>query len=80
MEWVDLGHLEMLQWAKENGCPWDKLTCTWAAKEGHLKVLKWARENGCPWDEETYYVAEEYGHHEVVKWAKENASEEKKPE
>jgi hypothetical protein len=45
------GHLEVLKWARENGCPWDEKTCAHAARGGHLKVLKWARENGCPWDE-----------------------------
>ena len=47
------GHLEMLKWARENGCPWDEDTCANAAKGGHLEVLKWARENDCPWDEWT---------------------------
>ena len=47
------GHLEVLKWARANGCPWDEATCAWAAKYGHLEVLKWARENGCPWDEWT---------------------------
>jgi len=47
------GHLEVLKWARENGCPWDEETCAYAAKGGHLEVLKWARENGCPWDEWT---------------------------
>jgi len=45
------GHLEVLKWARENGCPWDERTCANAAEGGHLEVLKWARENGCPWDE-----------------------------
>ena len=43
------GQLEMLQWARGNGCPWDKWTCAWAAKGGHFKMLQWARENGCRW-------------------------------
>ena len=48
------GHLEVLKWARANGCPWgNEKTCTFAAKGGHLAVLKWARENGCPWDERT---------------------------
>ena len=42
------GHLEVLQWAHANGCPWDAGTCMFAAKGGHLKVLQWARANGCP--------------------------------
>ena len=47
------GHLEVLKWARENGCPWDERTCRGAAECGHLEVLKWARDNGCPWDENT---------------------------
>ena len=34
------GHLEVLQWARENGCPWDWKTCAWAAEGGHLAVLR----------------------------------------
>ena len=26
------GHLEVLKWARENGCPWNELTCSCAAK------------------------------------------------
>ena len=42
------GYLEVLQWARANGCPWDEETCTFAAKKGHNEVLQWAIENGCP--------------------------------
>jgi hypothetical protein len=42
------GHSELLQWARENGCPWDAETCARAAEGGHLELLRWARENGCP--------------------------------
>ena len=52
----------MLKWARENDCPWDKLTCTAAAKGGHLEILKWARENDCPWDEETRELAASKGY------------------
>jgi hypothetical protein len=48
------GHLEVLKWAHENGCPWDARTCWAAAKAGHLEVLQWARENGCPWNKWTW--------------------------
>ena len=50
---ADHGHLDVLKWLRENGCPWDEETCAYAARGGHLEVLKWARENGCPWDEDT---------------------------
>ena len=42
-----LAHLDVLKWARINGCKWSSWTCNWAAKSGHLDVLKWARENGC---------------------------------
>ena len=42
------GHLEVMQWARANGCPWDSLTCAYAAEGGYLEVLQWARANGCP--------------------------------
>jgi len=32
---------------KRQGCPWDSLTCFYAASEGHLEVLQWARSQGC---------------------------------
>ena len=47
----------MLQWARENGCPWNEKMCTDAAWGGHLEVLQWARENGCPWNEKTCWAA-----------------------
>ena len=43
----------MLKYAHENGCPWDKYTCSDAAYHGHLNCLKYAHENGCPWDKNT---------------------------
>ena len=30
------GHLEVLQWARANGAPWDEMTCANAALGGHL--------------------------------------------
>ena len=46
-------HLEVLQWLRAEGCPWDFHTCKLAARDGHLETLRWARENGCPWDAAT---------------------------
>ena len=46
------GHLEVLQWARANGCPWDERTCKRAAEGGHLKLLQWAISNGCPYNKE----------------------------
>jgi hypothetical protein len=56
------GHLEVLQWARANGCPWNENTCWGAAQVGHLEVLRWARANGCPWDRRTRDKAAELGY------------------
>ena len=45
------GHLEVVQWAHANGCPWDEEVCLQAARGGHLAVLQWSRANGCPWND-----------------------------
>jgi hypothetical protein len=47
------GHLECLQYAHQQGCPWDVRTCTNAKRGGHLKCLQYAHEQGCPWNEYT---------------------------
>ena len=66
------GYLEVLQWARLNGSPWDEWTCAYAAQGGHLEVLQWARLNGCPWDEWTCSYAAGKGHLEVLQWARLN--------
>ncbi|KAK3289193.1 hypothetical protein CYMTET_3354 [Cymbomonas tetramitiformis] len=67
------GNLEVLQWAREHGCPWDASTCQYAAAGGHLEVLQWAWEHGCPWDASTCYgAAAAGGHLEVLQWAREH--------
>ncbi|KAL6076959.1 Ankyrin repeat domain-containing protein [Balamuthia mandrillaris] len=70
--WFQGGHLEVLKWARENGCPWDKTVFMMAAARGHLEVVKWAHENGCPWDKDVVcYFAAKGGNLEVLKWARE---------
>ena len=66
------GHLEVLQWARANGCSVGRDTCAGAANGGHLEVLQWARANGAPWDEWTCAGAAEGGHLEVLQWARAN--------
>ena len=33
------GHLDVLQWARANGCPWKEGTCSAAAGGGHLECV-----------------------------------------
>src|SRR5580658_9215216 len=67
-----LGYLNIIQWARENGCDWDSSTCSDAARGDHLEVLKWARGNGCDWNSLTCSYAAQGGYLEVLKWAREN--------
>ena len=66
------GNLELLQFLRGKGCPWDEETCSYAALNGHFECLKYAHENGCPWDEKTFRNAAENGHLECLKYAREN--------
>ena len=56
------GNLELVQWLRGEGCPWDHYTCHYAAIYGHVEVLRWARENGCPWDADTRDEAAKLGY------------------
>lgn len=64
--------LDILQWLRAHGCPWDERTCTSAAAIGRLDILQWARQNGCPWDEGMLVRAIKRGHMHIIEWAVEN--------
>jgi hypothetical protein len=64
------GRLDILQWARANGAPWDKWTCAHAAEGGALEALKWAHANGCPMDEWTCAYAAKEGRMDVLRWAR----------
>ena len=66
------GNLELLQFLRGKGCPWDEETCSNAAYNGHFECLKYARENGCPWDWNTCCNAAGTGRLEFLKYAHEN--------
>ena len=57
------GNLELVQWLRAEGCPWDHLVCDFAVDTGHVEVLRWAHQNGCPWTAFTRdRAAEELGY------------------
>jgi hypothetical protein len=67
------GHLEVLKWARLNGCPWDEMdVCICSGKWTSGGIPVGTFENGCPWDEETCSYAAKNGHLEVLKWARLN--------
>jgi hypothetical protein len=66
------GYLVLMQWAREQGCPWSSAVCGAAAVGGHLHVLQWARESGCPWNKSTCENAAMNGHLGVLQWVRES--------
>lgn len=66
------GHLGVIQWLRDNGCPaWQHpATCANAALGGHLNILKWLRANGGRWDAATSSSAAAGGHLDILKWAR----------
>ncbi len=64
------GHLEVLKWARANGCQWNSFTCAYVADGGHLEVQQWARANGCKWNSFTRVFAAQGGHLKVLQWAR----------
>ena len=63
------GHLEVLKWLHNTGCPCDTYTCRAAASGGYLEVLNWLHNQGCPWDEwNVCHAAAAGGNLEVLTW------------
>ena len=67
---ADNGHLEILKWARSEGCQWSKWICWLAAGKGHLETLKWAISEGCQLDKWICIYAACNGHLETLKWAR----------
>ena len=65
-------NLNILQWIKKNGCPWDSWACAIAAKYGRLSILKWLRSEGCPWTATTCIWAAKSGNLDIVKYCIDN--------
>lgn len=63
-----LQSVSRLAWAKDCGCPWNKMTSMQAASGGNIIVLQWARDRGCPVDENVCAAAAVAGHLEVLQW------------
>ncbi len=71
--WAALnGHLDVLEWASNNNCKFDAITCSNAAKNGHLECLKSLRSIDCEWSYLTCARAAGNGHLDVLQWAHEN--------
>ena len=73
------GHLELVRWLRENGCPWGNFTSTLIIKSGSqrcanpqpacFEFLKWAHANGCPWSFHANAEAAATGRLDILRWA-----------
>lgn len=61
------GKVELLQYARTQGCRWDERACSHAAGGGHIDTLQCARGNDCPWDSSTSAVAVRGGRYDVLR-------------
>ena len=65
------GHLGVLQWARENGCPWDEDVLLNAARKGDLCVVQWTCENGLSLSADVFAQAARAGSIPVLEWLQE---------
>ena len=69
---INNGHLNILKWLLERGCPWNNdIAWTWAVQHGHLDVLKYLdTAHLCLLDSRTCTIAAEHGQVEILAWAR----------
>jgi len=67
------GHLDLLMWARNNGCPCDEQNVVrmYAAQYGHVDVFRWALVHNCPSNDCTCTIAARGRHLEVLRCARE---------
>jgi hypothetical protein len=66
------GHLDILQWALENGCPCDKYTYIYAAMNGHSNILDWIIRNTPEYADVLISFIKQIAtnHQDVIDWLK----------
>ena len=40
MQYAGSGNLQLVQWLRAEGCPWNWQTCYMVVEEGHVEVLR----------------------------------------
>jgi hypothetical protein len=69
------GHLNVVKYLHEHGCPWNEFTCSCAVRNGdNLALLKYLHENGCPCDYGTYFEAIDKNFNACATYAKDKMS------
>ena len=42
------GHIELLKWARLNGCPWDEYTYGYGEQNGDPALVRYLEDEECP--------------------------------
>jgi len=58
----------MIQWLRDNGCPWGTNVMCCAASVGNLELATWLLEQGCPISSASTEFAAQRGHVHVLAW------------
>ena len=66
------GHLEVMKWMVENGCPIGMRAFNEAAGFGDVKILEWLRDKGCQWENRTMVYASSNSNLDAIKWLHSN--------
>jgi hypothetical protein len=72
---VEAGHLDVLEWARENRCDWGVYTLLAAAEGGHLTIFQWALEHGCEHDISVSNTAARHGPLDMLQLARQHCVE-----
>ena len=63
------GHIDILIYLINDGCPYGCYTCEAAARSGRLDILKYLRSKGCNWDSHVLLSAIRNEHYDVLSWS-----------
>lgn len=66
------GHLHIIEYLRQAGCPWDDNTVSAAAAGGHLDVFAYAVENGCDYTPYAFKMAAVNGRVNILQYAYDN--------
>ena len=48
------GHLEILQWARSQGCPWNSWIWKYARLSGNSEILEWLKTQDYPKEDDDF--------------------------
>ena len=68
------GNISLLKWLRNEGCPWDKETIWFAARNGRVDLMTWCLQNDCPWSGACVCTSGMDAQHKdlLINWCREN--------